>query len=68
MRTQQHGLREAQDNRRRRAEIEMIQAEARIKCAEAQLRETAARRAEDERRHEQRLRDLAYDRARLAEA
>jgi hypothetical protein len=68
MSTQLNGLREVQVNRRRRAEIELLQTEARIKSAEAQLKVTAARRAEDERLHEERMRDLEYGRARRAHA
>lgn len=46
------------DRRLQRTQLELLEVELRIKRAEAQAKETAARRAEDDRWHQQRLRYL----------
>ena len=51
------------DNHVSGVQRQLVEAEARIKRAEAKLKEIAARRAEDERVHAQRMRRLQYQKA-----
>lgn len=56
----------AGDHRLRRTQAQLMEAELRIKLAEARAKEVAARRAEDERVHAERMRFLEYSKARRA--
>lgn len=52
------------DRQLHRTQLQLLEVELRIKRAEAQIKESAARRAEDERWHQERMRYLECSTAR----